>query len=1070
MYTYFFREHLNQINKYQNAIIFYKGFPSQFLDRLNNHLEALNNVSDIGKGIDVFNLEQSARKLQTRLLSIDDGLYWATYEEFILLSNRFQNLHDNYNGIIVIVENNFFLDYYPIDFSTYLGPKLIAFMQYNDAEEDNKEPSEDVSLLLQYYGGIKTVGKTPYCSYVNKDEQHTNIVIISYFPDVPMLEKSELKQIQSDQIDFIFPYYINDDFYSVKEEFHYGQHEKYKIFNIMLEATVFREIYLYEEISIFAHVCRQLGITVNFSLNKPSFADHYRTDLMSILKRYWEPSAQFRELFFYEDPDSSLEKVKISQGTLIEDIVTQCEKAKADSNNYSDIFITAPTGSGKSVLFQIPAIYLSESYSWMTIIVTPLIALMNDQVIALRKRGVQSAFINSDLSIEQRDEVLKGIQNGVISILYLSPELLLSNDIRNIIGDREVGLMVVDEAHLITTWGRDFRVDYWFLGNYINKIRRYKTINPFPVLALTATAVYHGEDDMVLDTIDSLYMKSPKVYLGTVRRDEISFDFSPLKIDGSHEDQKIKKTIARIKELIDNNEKAICYFPWISQINDVLTNLEPQYKKFVGSYHGRMEASLKEELMLKFKLGKVKVMLATKAFGMGVDISDINIVYHHAPSGNLCDYVQEIGRVARAKSIKGKAKIDFHGNDLKYARILYGLSSMKQFQLNYMLQKTYEIYKMNNTRNFLVSPEAYGYIFSANSDLEQKVKNGLLLLEKDFIKKYGYPVLLVRPRSMFSKCYICVPKTIEEEFTSSKYYSYVKMVSDVRNNARTQHGENPITITDIGNIYEIDLKSVWEYHFENISFPQLKRAFFNRDLFSFSEPIYPRYRFSIELFDNPDRTKIQLDRNLDAITTSFETLAGGFFTKQELISILKKGIGNEEISRKVATVMLNMFVTDQNWGEHGRTYWNYDFIQKKTTDKGEEYRVTSRHFNRLKGQVSRVFNNLFNSSLNPHFIKYISFEDAKQCLEVKFAYLIEAMALGTYQLSGGKNPEIFIRINDPYKIRVTIQKGNYRNAILADIDRRQKKSVELMKQFFTQQYSDLERWDRLENYFLGRGF
>ncbi|MBU7005207.1 DEAD/DEAH box helicase [Phosphitispora fastidiosa] len=1076
MYKYFLESHLKKIGKYQDALVFYKGFPENFLEELNqSYPRFYQGNSQSGKGLDTIALEASAKKVQAKFLSLEEGIYWGIYEEYVLLSNRFQDLNDSYDGSIIIVENNFFNNEYPVNFSPEMGQAVLAYVKYIESEEENIEPSEDVKILLNYYGYITTRSAQHYCSYVNKEDHNSNVINKKFFDNYKPINREAVKAASPKyENDYIFPNYLDDSFYQLKESLHFGEYLYSQGIDIVLESTVFRDEYLKDEISILNHVCNNLGAPINLFLSKPQFTLEYRPELLSILKRYWDTNASFRELTFYEDPDATFDIIKISQGALIEDIVKQCEIAKEGNHEFKDIFITAPTGAGKSVLFQIPAIYLAEKHQkWMTIIVTPLIALMHDQVEALKDRGIDyCAFINSELSLDQREYTLEGIRDGSISILYLSPELLLSNDIRNFLGERQIGLMVIDEAHLITTWGRDFRVDYWYLGNFINKIRKYELVNDFPVLALTATAVYHGPDDMVLETIDSLYMKNPKIYLGTVRRDEISFKIISFKEKGSHEDLKIQRTIERIKEFVDNDEKTIIYFPWVSQIKDVLTNVDSQYRSYVGTYYGQLDAYSKEELMGKFKNGNIKVMLATKAFGMGVDISDINIVYHHAPSGNLCDYVQEIGRVARDKNIKGLAKVDFHANDLKFARILYGLSSMKQYQLNFMLKKIHDIYKRNKKQNFLVSPEAFSYIFDQKDDIEQKVKSGLLLIEKDLLKRYGYPVVLVRPRSLFSKCYACVPASIGEQFLKSKFAKYAVEVSDIDQNCRFNSGNfgsNEYMTKDVGCIYELDLKAIWENHFESLSFPQVKKLFFDKELFDFSEPVYPRFRFSIELIDLAEKVKAGMEKYFELLKSCFTEISGKYFARQELISLLNYRLKNEVLARKIANIMLNLFVTDVNWGESGRTFNNEEFIQKKTTEKGDVYRVIDRAYYKLKGRFLRTFNDLFQHSQSDYeLLKYISYGDVRGNHVIKLAYLLEAMELGTYELSGGKNPEIFIRINDPYKVRVMVQRNEYSNAILTDVDRRQKKSIDIMRNFFAESYEDIERWDMIENYFLGR--
>ena len=359
------------------------------------------------------------------------------------------------------------------------------------------------------------------------------------------------------------------------------------------------------------------------------------------------------------------------------------------NRNYSDIIITAPTGTGKSIFFQIPAIYLHEEYSLLTIVISPLIALMNDQVNEIKERGISfSTYINSEITFEERQERIAGIKDGKYSIIYLSPELLLANDIKNIIGDRKIGLFVVDEAHLVTSWGRDFRVDYWFLGDYIEKLRRGNRFNnntdsmQFPVLCLTATAVFGGTDDVVGDLQKSLNLACSydNIYFGSVRRDNcdhsIEFDINVVgeRKSNTNKEDKINQTCKRIINLIESNKKTIVYFPYISQIEDVykkVVELKPEYANYIERYSGSgMDKFEKNESYTRFKERDLSIMLSTKAFGMGINIPDVEVVYHYAPTGTLADYVQEIGRAAR-KIPKGYAVTDYLKNDMNYAKVLW---------------------------------------------------------------------------------------------------------------------------------------------------------------------------------------------------------------------------------------------------------------------------------------------------------------------------------------------------------------------------------------------------------------
>jgi len=241
-----------------------------------------------------------------------------------------------------------------------------------------------------------------------------------------------------------------------------------------------------------------------------------------LLRTYWGPHAEFRKMKVFRNPEVSNQITEISQGMVVDLIINEYERAQKGLKP-RDLFLTAPTGSGKSLLFQLPAFHVSNMGD-ITIVVSPLIALMKDQVNAIiKERGFEKiAYLNSELTLVDRERIIESCINGEIDVLYMSPELLLSYHIQHFIGERNIGLLVVDEAHLITTWGRDFRVDYWFLGNHVRKIRKYDNLK-FPMVAVTATAIYGGANDMVFDSIDSLVMHNPRIIIGQVKREEITF-------------------------------------------------------------------------------------------------------------------------------------------------------------------------------------------------------------------------------------------------------------------------------------------------------------------------------------------------------------------------------------------------------------------------------------------------------------------------------------------------------------------------------------------------------------------
>lgn len=384
---------------------------------------------------------------------------------------------------------------------------------------------------------------------------------------------------------------------------------------------------------------------------------------------------QFRDLEIYKDLFDGKDKVVLSQGHLVEHVIREAEKAKDDRERPDNVLLTAPTGSGKSLLFQLPGIYLGQAYGLLTLIVSPLKALIVDQVEGLQDLGYERvAYASSDLSPEQKAEVYRRVREGEVDLFYLSPELLLSYDIHHFVGDRRIGLVVVDEAHTVTTWGKEFRVDYWFLGRYLSGLKQTLGYD-FPLFALTATAVWNpsGDNDMVFETVRSLQMEPCVLYIGTVKRRNIGFDIRQLQLEEGETYDKAKQRAvsARVDDYLDGH-KTLLYYPFAGGIDMRIKSwVKPADWPLVASYYGKKDKVQKAAIVDAFKDGSKRLIVATKAFGMGVDISDIDRVYHVAPSSTFVDYVQEVGRAARDASVQGISATDFHERDFYYMNRLH---------------------------------------------------------------------------------------------------------------------------------------------------------------------------------------------------------------------------------------------------------------------------------------------------------------------------------------------------------------------------------------------------------------
>ena len=789
-------------------------------------------------------------------------------------------------------------------------------------------------------------------------------------------------------------------------------------------------------------------------LSESSIKDDFiiKPEINYLLKKYWGESAQFRNLTVYRNPNIDKSTVDISQGQIVEAIIDEYDKAKKGIKP-KDLFLTAPTGAGKSLLFQIPAFYVSDKGD-VTIVVSPLIALMKDQVKAIRtdRNFAKVQYINSELSMIDRDRVIEECKNGNIDILYLAPELLLSYDIQYFLGDRRLGLLIIDEAHLITTWGRDFRVDYWFLGNHIRKIRKY-TDSLFPMVAVTATAVYGGENDMVFDSIDSLVMQNPYLFIGKVKRDDITFlinNANPAKSDTD----KISQTVNFIKGVINLGLKTLVYVPYTRHVRLLLDAIsrEGEYKDYVEGYYGSgMDAISKDNAYKRFKNGEAKVMISTKAFGMGIDISDIQVVYHHAPSGILPDYVQEIGRVARRVDLHGFASLEYSQRDQRFSKVLHGMSAIRQWQVQEVLKKIYKIYEKNGKkRNMLVSVDDFDHIFiGADSDqMDQKVLTALMMIEKDYLAKYRYNVLVARPKKLFTKVFAKV-KT-DDLRKLEQYKSKINILSQRKDGT---------TIT------ELFLDEIWKEYFNNRSFPLVKADFYAGRLFkNIGVSSWPIIRITYSLFGDYKQTEKQLNEFFQKINDIFSEFDSRFFDKEMMVEKLDTFFNNQLLAEKVAKFILSSYsgkmigpgVLDNN-----------AFLQQRKSNNGYEYRVfNNRYLEHFAGLLKRAAS-IFGSSDSDMATRYITKEETTAINYLRLGYFLEMLELGTFEMSGGENPMVFIRINDPSIIIKDTMSKVYRNTILTKTLQRHEISSQIFDHFFLRRMSDLDRWNFIEDFFLG---
>ncbi len=289
--------------------------------------------------------------------------------------------------------------------------------------------------------------------------------------------------------------------------------------------------------------------------------------------------------------------------------------------------VLMPTGGGKSLCYQIPALYFEGG----TIVISPLIALMQDQVDALRKKQIPASFINSTVSRQDREQRLEDFVKGKIKLLYVTPERFRKPEFVEKIKSADIDLLAVDEAHCISEWGHDFRPDYSRIGEFRNTLN-----NPLTV-ALTATATTEVQKDIIKKL--NLNEKDVKIFHRGIDRPN-------LRLEALEVFDEKEKYAAIISVLNNYSGAGIIYFALIQTLVEY-SQLLRDNGYIHGVYHGKLTDKQRKQMQRDFLKGKQNLILATNAFGMGIDKPDIRFVIHAEVPSSVESYYQEIGRAGR---------------------------------------------------------------------------------------------------------------------------------------------------------------------------------------------------------------------------------------------------------------------------------------------------------------------------------------------------------------------------------------------------------------------------------------
>lgn len=351
------------------------------------------------------------------------------------------------------------------------------------------------------------------------------------------------------------------------------------------------------------------------------------------------PNQILKQYFGFDD-------FRYPQGEIIKEIL-----------NGKNTLAIMPTGSGKSLCYQIPAII----FDGLTIVVSPLISLMKDQIDTLNAKGINAVSINSQNTKKQNDRNFEAINKWNIKLLYISPERIQNDGFMNYIRQKRISLVAVDEAHCCSIWGNNFRPDYAKIATLL------EVFPDVPVIALTATA-----NSAITEDIKRILCFDPQIYKMSFDRPNISLEI----ISKGYAEGNVKRLL---DETFGNGKKGsviiYCYSKKDCAELSYHINQMTAYKS--DFYHAGLNKRERIETQEKFSSGEIPIVVATIAFGMGIDKSDVRLIIHHTIPKSIEGYYQEIGRAGR-DGLPARAVLLYSYHDIKKVEFLIKKTNQKE--------------------------------------------------------------------------------------------------------------------------------------------------------------------------------------------------------------------------------------------------------------------------------------------------------------------------------------------------------------------------------------------------------
>ena len=422
-----------------------------------------------------------------------------------------------------------------------------------------------------------------------------------------------------------------------------------------------------------------------------------------------------------------------------------------------------PTGGGKSLTFQLPALIAGEATKALTVVISPLQSLMKDQVENLEKRSIAEAvYINGLLSPIERQQAFERIMSGEVSLLYIAPEQLRSKTLEKALLSRTINRFVIDEAHCFSAWGQDFRIEYQYIGEFLRAIQKKKGLEkPIPVSCFTATARPKVISD-IIDYFDRVNGIALEKFTTVATRTNLRYTVL-------HRDNKNEKYMTLRSLLQSKDCPSIVYVARTKSAENIAEQLINDGLD-ARAFHGQMETMTKVKNQEDFINNKVRIIVATSAFGMGVDKSDVGLVIHYDISDSLENYLQEAGRAGRDVHTEADCYVLYNDDDLNKHFILLNQTKLTLSEINQIWRAIKALTK--NRKTIYISPleVARKAGWEEMTDIETKVKSAINALETAGYVRRGMNSPRIFATSIIPKCFEDAAQHIDayEEMTEEE--------------------------------------------------------------------------------------------------------------------------------------------------------------------------------------------------------------------------------------------------------------------------------------------------------------